>query len=313
MCGRSAAFIVGVVVTGWFPSYGQQGGAFAGAGYRSPLPLGVAPGQVVTLYISGPNTTDAIFADRVPLPTNLGGFIVTALPGPLPVPIFSVLPLGGCSNFSATVCTRLTGVTVQIPFEVRPNIPGTLVTPTSFQLQVSKDGVLVAVADIAPVFDLIHVITSCDITQIPSVVACTPAVTHADGGLVSEERPAHSEEVLVLYAVGLGTPTAPVKAGQPTPTPPPTAPVNIGFDFHPNALASQPIAVSSTGSPPPVPIFSGLTPGSVGLYQVNFRVPAPPTGTVSCGGPVRSNLTVSIGGQASFDGAGICVSTVGGM
>jgi len=170
---------------------------------------------------------------------------------------------------------------------------------------------LVAVADIAPAFDRIHVITNCDITQIPSVLACTPAVTHADGGLVAEERPAHSGEVVVLYAVGLGTPTAPIKAGQPTPTPPPPTPVSIGFDFQTNALASQPIAASSTGSLLPVPIFSGLTPGAVGLYQVNFRVPALPIGTVSCGGPVRSNLTVSIGGQASFDGAGICVSTVG--
>ena len=52
-----------------------------------------------------------------------------------------------------------------------------------------------------------------------------------------------------------------------------------------------------------------LTPGYVGLYQVNFVVPEPPAGYQNrCGlGALRSNLTVSIGVLYSYDGAGICV------
>ncbi|MDQ2944602.1 MAG: hypothetical protein M3Y27_01425 [Acidobacteriota bacterium] len=61
------------------------------------------------------------------------------------------------------------------------------------------------------------------------------------------------------------------------------------------------------------------TPGYAGLYQINFVVPAPPGGTLPCIGldisqlsvgsnVVQSNLTVSFGGDYSFDGVGICVA-----
>ena len=66
-------------------------------------------------------------------------------------------------------------------------------------------------------------------------------------------------------------------------------------------------------------IYAGLAPGYVGLYQVNFTVPlGPQNGIAHCALPgsfapgsnvPQSNLTVSIGGQFSFDGAGICVDT----
>jgi uncharacterized protein (TIGR03437 family) len=57
-----------------------------------------------------------------------------------------------------------------------------------------------------------------------------------------------------------------------------------------------------------MPLYSALTPGFVGLYQINFTLPQPPVGTQACSGTVHSNLTVSVGGQTSFDGAGICVA-----
>jgi uncharacterized protein (TIGR03437 family) len=59
------------------------------------------------------------------------------------------------------------------------------------------------------------------------------------------------------------------------------------------------------------PLYSGLVPGYVGLYQINFIVPQPPAGILSCSGTVQSNLTVSVGGQTSFEGAGICVTPAG--
>jgi uncharacterized protein (TIGR03437 family) len=68
---------------------------------------------------------------------------------------------------------------------------------------------------------------------------------------------------------------------------------------------------------PPRPLFAGLAPGYPGLYLINFVVPPEPlNGTPRCaetfvpGANVpQSNLTVSIGGGFSFDGAGICVAT----
>jgi uncharacterized protein (TIGR03437 family) len=65
-------------------------------------------------------------------------------------------------------------------------------------------------------------------------------------------------------------------------------------------------------------LFTGLTPGYPGLYQINFVVPPLQDGELPCeagvapppGGLVNTNLTVSVGGTASFDGAGICVALV---
>jgi hypothetical protein len=93
---------------------------------------------------------------------------------------------------------------------------------------------------------------------------------------------------------------------------------SLNFNYTVNALAVKPY----TGQPdvkPPQPLFAGLAPVYPGLYVINFVVPPEPlNGTARCAEPgafgtgadvAQSNLTVSIGGGFSFDGAGICVAT----
>jgi len=83
--------------------------------------------------------------------------------------------------------------------------------------------------------------------------------------------------------------------------------------------------ISTTPPTAPVillsPLFVGLTPGQVGLYQINVLLPSAfPAAVVPCttlavgtGNPayppaiVQSNLTIDIGGVTSFDGAAICI------
>ena len=89
---------------------------------------------------------------------------------------------------------------------------------------------------------------------------------------------------------------------------------SIDFNYRSNALATKP--------PPQArrllnPLYTGVTSGFAGLYQVNFVVPpTPPSDLPTCvdpativafGNVVVSNLTVSLGSNFSFDGAGICV------
>ncbi|MGA3040050.1 MAG: hypothetical protein ABSF54_04580 [Bryobacteraceae bacterium] len=173
--------------------------------------------------------------------------------------------------------------------------------------------------DLAPVGDRVHILTACD-TLLPtgsgsapySGLPCAPLVTHANGSLVTQGSPAQGGEEVVAYAVGLGLTVPLVQTGQAAAAATPTYETFfLDFNFRPNALAAQPIVVSDVSDMTPIlptPRNAGLTPGFPGLYQINFIVPYPPPGTEACSGNVQSNLTVSVGGQHSFDGAGICVA-----
>jgi hypothetical protein len=52
---------------------------------------------------------------------------------------------------------------------------------------------------------------------------------------------------------------------------------------------------------------SAFNADSPGVYRITFRVPPMPEGQPVCEGEVASNLTISLGRTASYDGAAICV------
>jgi uncharacterized protein (TIGR03437 family) len=109
-----------------------------------------------------------------------------------------------------------------------------------------------------------------------------------------------------MYAFGLGSTSPQVSAGQATPSPAPTANGQFTVSFSYTGAA-----LSLRGSHFPVanPAFVGLTPGQVGLYQVNFVI-QPPMGVPSaCDGPDQANLRVTLfsNQSPSFDTARICV------
>ncbi len=83
---------------------------------------------------------------------------------------------------------------------------------------------------------------------------------HSDFKLVDAANPAKRGEYLVMYLVGMGASDQTVASGVPSPS---TAPLP--------ALKIQP-TVTVDGNPAQV-VFSGLTPGGIGLYQINFKVP----------------------------------------
>ena len=110
-------------------------------------------------------------------------------------------------------------------------------------------------------------------TYSPGIFAVTDGVNNA---VISAANPAIRGQSIVIYANGLG----PVDAAQ-----------SSGDPASATALTRTNTAPTVTlGGSPATLLFSGLTPGSVGLYQVNVAVPSgAPTGT--------QPLKLSIGGQ----------------
>jgi uncharacterized protein (TIGR03437 family) len=85
------------------------------------------------------------------------------------------------------------------------------------------------------------------------------AVTHADGAMVDESLPAAGDEVVVVWATGLGHAVIDPPSGQPAPT---------------DRLVQtrNPVAATVDGKPVPV-LWAGLAPGYAGLYQVVIHLP----------------------------------------
>lgn len=83
---------------------------------------------------------------------------------------------------------------------------------------------------------------------------------HQDFSQVTPQSPAKPGEYLVIYLAGMGLTKTPVVAGTLSPS-------------SPLASVDVPANVSLDGKPVSI-LFAGLTPGFVGLYQINFQVPS---------------------------------------
>jgi len=134
-------------------------------------------------------------------------------------------------------------VNAQIPFELEPgkqyqvliSANGALTTPDTVQLSDATPG-LAVFAD------------------------GTLIAQHGDGTLVSKDSPAQPGEYLVAYGAGMGGTNATPASGAASPS-------------SPLATPADPPTLLVNGAPAPL-LFAGLTPGLVGLYQLNFQVPA---------------------------------------
>ncbi len=157
-------------------------------------------------------------------------------------------------------------INAQIPFELDPakpaqilvNANGALSTPLPLQLSAATPG-LDAFGDSTLV-----------------------AIHLATGALVSLDAPAKTGEFIVMFLLGMGPTDNPVTTG----------------DSSPTSTLNRPLAAPTLtlgGAEAPF-AFAGLTPGLVGLYQINLQIPDVPVDgnlvlTVSQNGVV-SNTTV---------------------
>jgi hypothetical protein len=327
------------ILIGLSPLFGQ-GVTLVGSGYSNPTAIRVSPGQITTIFVSGLTTdpTKPPNATSLPLPTSLAGISVSinqSSPSQsFPVPLLAVEQLNACSNALTPPTPTVSpdcmvgAITLQIPYELSPvPAPDSAIGTAFAELVVSGNSIASKAFPVVVSADNLHVLNTCDAfpskqngSQTLVIGACTSIVTHADGTLVTADSPALPGETVVIYAYGLGQTTPMPKAGQSSPTPAATlsSPLYLRFDFTSNAMPSPPFINRASAIAAPAPIFAGLTPGQVGLYQINVTIPSTIPAVEKCGSTcshvactmyntVTSNLTIDIGANLSWDGAAICV------
>lgn len=304
---------VSLSLVGW----SDTSAAVVSAGYTRSTPINVAPGQIITFFLHGVGSglTATVRAGAIPLPTSLADISASFVQGsPVEIPILAVEPVAPCANAGQPGCTSsYIAVTVQIPFNIGATDPEARTgTPVpGAQVRFSENGSIAASVDVVPLVDQVHVVRSCGEMLATRDISCVPIVTHSNGSIVSDQNPGRPGEALVMYAVGLGYTSSMVPNGHAPNSPVSTSVIfGVSFDARPNAQASRPPSKGEGNVTPP--LFVGLIPGFVGLYQINVVVPSLPTGAQACDPSplsryIVSNLTINIFGPASVDGVGICV------
>ena len=154
-------------------------------------------------------------------------------------------------------------INAQIPFELQAgqqyqvivSANGALTTPDSIQLSSATPG----------------------LAAFPNGTLI--AQHNSDGSLVTQTSPAQAGEYLVAYLAGMGDTNVPVPSGAASPGSP-----NL-------AQPDDTAVLTINGTQYPL-LFAGLTPGLVGLYQIDFQVPSGlPAGNIT--------IVVSQDGQPS--------------
>ena len=240
-------------------------------------------------------------------------------------PLLAVQQLAVCSAGGGAGPTNqpdcwVGAITLQVPYELSPSPMPNGSGVAHADVVVSRNGATSKAFTVVVSSDNLHVLSTCDSFPRQRSDICNSVVTHADGTLVTAHSPALPGEAVVIYAFGLGQTSQTPNTGQASPTPAATlsSPLYLRFDFTSNAMPSPPFFNRVSATPPLTPIFAGLTPGQVGLYQINVTIPNTIPAVDQCGSTcshvacttyntITSNLTIDIGANLSWDGAAICV------
>jgi len=210
---------------------------------------GVSPGSIATIFGSGLTALIGVVrATTVPLPRELSGVSVTF--NGIAAPLFALANPNGQEQ-----------INLQVPYE----ISGSKATVVVANSGLKSTPVEVDVLPVQPgVFttDGLH----------------AAALHSADFQPVSAARPAQINEVIILYATGLGPVQTPPATGELVPISPLSR------------TTAQPLV--AVGGRAASVLFSGLAPQFAGLYQLNIQLPpdAPPG---------DQDLVITLGGRAA--------------
>jgi len=257
----SSSFTGGLIVTvnPQVPSNGIVEGAAFNQGTTAPH---FTPGIWITIF--GTDLAEQTAqADRIPLPTQLGGVSVRV--GNRLAPLNFVSP----TQINALVPYEVAGTSAEVfvvagEFSESAHVPLSLGTsaPRVFGLGGSQGAITVA----------------------NTFIVAAPAGRFNIGGQSS--RPANRGEALSIFCTGLGRLNNAPATGVASPS-------------SPLATTVDPVSVTIGGRAANV-LFSGLTPGLVGLYQINAQVPTDVVPgdsvpvVVRVGGGTSNTVTVAV-------------------
>jgi uncharacterized protein (TIGR03437 family) len=207
-----------------------------GASFNPGLPL---PGGLASLFLHGLNVSGTVEGSGNPLPTEIEG--VSILVDGIPAPLLAV------ANISVDNPLGMQQINFQVPFEAVTN-----------EVEVRYQGLstFLLPQQVAP-----------GIFTLPGGGG---AIQHAsDYSLVTPSNPAAPGEVIIIYATGLGPVSGNIPDGVPAAGPATIQPacgpamVTLGAPYS-HFVPSGTLANI---------LYAGLTPGYVGLYQLNVQVP----------------------------------------
>jgi hypothetical protein len=296
------------------PSTAPNAIILAGAGYHVPSPsLDAAPGQVIVLHVHG--VTANIDSNLVPVPgpsgfpRSLDGVSVDLIQGKAATAT-SLELRAAYQTHCIDPCSPVTAITLQIPFELQTDFAAKGDPFPS--LRITENGKLVGGVLLRPVSDNVHVLNTCDDSQVfISAAVSVPQtvcahVVMGGGALNSLYNLAHAGDPLAVWLYGMGAKTQAASdcCNSPDQLSRPVQAFQLNFDFRPNAPPFPVVSGFGLTSPPQFAAYVGG-----GMYQLNFAVPPIPAGLPACDGVrIKSNLTVTITGPNSSDAAQICVA-----
>ncbi len=199
-----------------------------------------APNGLVSIF--GQNLGASATAGTTPLPLTLGGTCVTLNNSPIPL-----------------LMTSTGQINAQIPPELAAGRYTLMIR--SVDRKISSQTVQLTVAKYAP-------------AVLADPTSKRALVFRPNGEAVSVNRPAKRDEPLVMYAVGLGNPKGTFRLTSGTPAPAERLLETDALELYFKKVETA--ADKTRGfkvQEEMIVDWSGLVPGYVGLYQINFRVP----------------------------------------
>jgi minor extracellular serine protease Vpr len=228
----------------------------------------VAPGSFISIYGANLVNPAALYdtsvgdsAGYVPFPIGLDGVSVSFdVPG-----AYDGTPAdyNGAPGHLVFVAASLGQINLQVPWELQG--------ASSVQVKVNVDSVANSNIITVPLTQFAPTLF-----QANGIVAAVNATT---GTIITASNPAKAGDVVELYGNGLGPVNNQPASGDPSPS------------VEPLARTKTTPTVTIGGQNAPV-AYSGLAPGSPGLYQINVTVPS----GVASG---NQTVTLNIGGVAS--------------